>query len=232
MAVSMIKLLSILAAVTLPAQDLPQDAGHLWQTENAWALGAGATLATAAYATDDTPRDQLSSVDGVARVTDVYGAGTFSIPATIGLWGVGHTTQHRGLRDFGYGLTRTLGLTQLVVGPLKVASHRLRPNGANHRSFPSGHTANTFAIARFVQRQTNSWVSVPFYGMAVLTGAGRIEGRQHYLSDVVMGATVGLIVGSTVGREPSSATSRKQEGRVRWQPMTRTRGLKVRIQLN
>ncbi|MBI91635.1 MAG: hypothetical protein CME05_00275 [Gemmatimonadaceae bacterium] len=49
-------------------------------------LGAGATLATAAYATDDTPRDQLSSVDGVARVTDVYGAGTFSIPDAIGLW--------------------------------------------------------------------------------------------------------------------------------------------------
>jgi membrane-associated phospholipid phosphatase len=221
----MTKLLCILASLTLPARDLPQDASNLWQTDNALVVGAGASLAAAAYATKDSPRSELSFVDGPARITDVYGAGTFNIPVAIGLWGFGHATHNEPVRDFGHGLTRALGLTQLVVGPMKVLSHRLRPNEANHRSFPSGHTANTFAMARFIQHETSTTISLPFYALAVLTGAGRVEGRQHYLSDVLMGATLGVIVGSTVGRDRSS-------GRVSWQPMTQAPGLRLRVALN
>lgn len=222
---AMTKLLCILASLTLPARDLPQDAGNLWQTDNVFVVGVGASLATAAYATNDAPRSELSSVDGPARITDTYGAGTFNIPIAIGLWGFGHATHNEPVRDFGHGLTRALGLTQLVVGPIKVLSHRLRPNEANHRSFPSGHTANTFAMARFIQRETSTTISLPFYALAAITGAGRVEGRQHYLSDVLMGATLGIIVGGTVGREQSS-------GRVSWQPMTQAPGLRLRVRLN
>ena len=56
---------------------------------------------------------------------------------------------------------------------------------------------------------------------AALTGAGRIEGRKHHLSDVVMGATVGLLVGSTVGRDTPRTS------RLSWQPMQRATGLQL-----
>ncbi len=221
----MAKLLCILASLTLPARDLPQDAGNLWQSNNVMWLGAGTSLAAAAYMTKDSPGDELSAVEGPARLTDIYGAGTFNIPVSIGLWGLGHAAGHQPTRDIGHGLTRALGLTQLIVGPIKVLTHRLRPNGTNHRSFPSGHTANTFAIARFIQRQTSTSIAVPFYALAAVTGAGRIEGRQHYLSDVVIGATMGVLAGSAVGRT-------QRTGRLSWQPMMDAPGLQVSLQLD
>lgn len=227
------KFIWILAALATPVRDLPQDAGGLWVAPNALYIGAGASLAASARAADDTPQEDLSGIHDITGVTDVYGAGSFSIPVALGLWGAGRATNRPALASFGQGLTRTLGLTQLIVGPLKLISQRRRPDGSNHHSFPSGHTANTFAIARYIHRQTSTMTAVPFYTMAALTGAGRIEGRKHYLSDVVMGATLGLIAGSTIDRDGSGVRDGdRDDRRLSWQPMTGATGLHLRLQLD
>ena len=102
------------------------------------------------------------------------------------------------MRDLGAQLTRTLALTQITVGPLKLATQRRRPDGTNRFSFPSGHTANAFAAARLVQRRYGNRVAFPLYAVGGFTAAGRVAGTRHYVSDVIAGATVGLIVGSSV----------------------------------
>jgi len=40
---------------------------------------------------------------------------------------------------------------------------------------------------------------MPLYVLAAVTGVGRMEGNRHYLSDVLMGAAVGIAVGSVTG---------------------------------
>lgn len=89
-----------------------------------------------------------------------------------------------------------LGYTEL----LKAAVGRERPNGQDNKSFPSGHTSNSFALAAVAERHYGWKVGVPAYALAAVVGASRIQQDKHYLSDVVGGATLGYIVGRTVVR--------------------------------
>jgi membrane-associated phospholipid phosphatase len=148
-------------------------------------LGLGA--AGVAHNWDDNAKDGLErvfSIGSPADFTNIYGASSFNLPMSFGLWGSA--------------LLRTLALTQLVVGPIKFAVRRERPDGSNRRSFPSGHTANGFAIARLLHRSYGRPVGIPLYLVAGFVGAGRIEHDRHFFSDVVMGAVLGTIVGNSV----------------------------------
>lgn len=64
----------------------------------------------------------------------------------------------------------------------------------NYWSFPSGHAASAFALARVLAKEYPEY-KVLFYGGAVLVGLSRIYLDKHYTSDVVMGAAIGLYAG-------------------------------------
>lgn len=84
-----------------------------------------------------------------------------------------------------------------MVTPLKLATNRLRPNGDNDESFPSGHTAQAFISATFLHREyghLSPWYSIGGYTLAGSVGALRILNNKHYLSDVLFGAGIGILV--------------------------------------
>jgi len=70
-----------------------------------------------------------------------------------------------------------------------------RPDGSNHLSFPSGHTAEAFASAEFLRQEykdVSPWYGVAGYAMAATTGYLRIYNNRHWLSDVIGGAGIGI----------------------------------------
>ncbi|QNK63409.1 phosphatase PAP2 family protein [Pedobacter sp. PAMC26386] len=72
---------------------------------------------------------------------------------------------------------------------------RERPNGADNFSFPSGHTANAFAAAEFLNqeyRDVSPWIGYAGYAAATATGVLRLYNNAHWLSDVVAGAGFGI----------------------------------------
>ena len=82
----------------------------------------------------------------------------------------------------------------------EVRDHRLRPNGGDHMSFPSGHASSTATLAASISAMYD-WdleISIPLYATAVFVGASRIQDNMHYLSDVMAGIALGTIVGSGV----------------------------------
>jgi len=104
----------------------------------------------------------------------------------------------------------TYTATEIVKNLVK----RVRPDGSDTQSFFSGHTANTFAAATFLHLELfdlyNEWdlarenpafntflrastFSV-LYGWAGYVGYSRLRDNKHYLSDVVVGATVGTLI--------------------------------------
>ncbi len=83
---------------------------------------------------------------------------------------------------------------QKVVDILKTLSARERPNGANLRSFPSGHSAGAFGLATTLDGIYGKKIGIPAYAMAFFVASSRIHDNKHYLSDVIAGGLVGTIV--------------------------------------
>lgn len=62
----------------------------------------------------------------------------------------------------------------------------------NTASFPSGHTANAFALATSLTLETKKWyVAVPSYAWAGTVTYSRLHLGVHYPTDVIAGAAIG-----------------------------------------
>jgi membrane-associated phospholipid phosphatase len=86
-----------------------------------------------------------------------------------------------------------------AVQTLKLLIPERRPDTGQKGSFPSGHSANTMAIAAIcsVQRpeQTVGW-----YLSAISISLARIALRRHHVRDVVVGSLLGVTVAALVAR--------------------------------
>ncbi|MBK0378904.1 phosphatase PAP2 family protein [Mucilaginibacter segetis] len=88
------------------------------------------------------------------------------------------------------------GIMGLTVFSLKHATNRLRPDGSDRFSFPSGHTGNAFAAAEFMAQEYSEksiWYGVAGYSFATATAILRVYNRDHWFSDVIAGAGFGII---------------------------------------
>ncbi|MBQ1308418.1 MAG: phosphatase PAP2 family protein [Ruminococcus sp.] len=104
----------------------------------------------------------------------------------------------------------SIGLTSLMgEGIIKHAVKRVRPchdldeedkllnNPRTFYSFPSGHTASSFAVAMVViLSHCPVYVMLPILMIASLIGFSRVYLRVHYLTDVVVGLFLGLVCGT------------------------------------
>ena len=110
------------------------------------------------------------------------------------------------------------------MAALKVATQRERPDGSDHYSFPSGHTSNAFAWATGGAHYSGPKLGSPSFAFAALIGVGRMEKNAHYLTDVVAGATLGVIVGRTVIRRDGEPLPGTHPAQFRISPSTGPRG--------
>lgn len=83
-----------------------------------------------------------------------------------------------------------------TVNVMKVKTNVMRPDGSNSHSFPSGHTATAFMAATMMSKEyggRSPWYSIGAYSIATATGLTRMANNKHWLSDVLVGAGVGII---------------------------------------
>jgi membrane-associated phospholipid phosphatase len=99
----------------------------------------------------------------------------------------------------------------LVVEGLKHTVGRVRPDGDRRRSnssFPSSHAANAFAIAAVFARRVRR-LAVPMWLLAATVAWSRIYLNRHFLSDVVVGAVLGLACAWIAARWARGRDSRR-----------------------
>ncbi len=90
----------------------------------------------------------------------------------------------------------------LVVEAIKRSVGRPRPDGERKRSnssFPSGHAATSVAVAMIFARAWPRLAAV-FWALAVWVGLSRMYLNRHFLSDVLVAAAIGVVVGWAVLR--------------------------------
>jgi len=102
----------------------------------------------------------------------------------------------------------------VLVQSIKSITNTRRPNGGHH-SFPSGHTSNAFALADMVHHELKDFHPVLAYSgylFATTTGVFRILNNKHWVSDVLVGAGVGMLVTDVFYRiQSKNKTFKKQK---------------------
>lgn len=91
----------------------------------------------------------------------------------------------------------TLIPVNAAVEVLKLTVNRTRPDGERKRansSFPSSHAANAATLA-FVLACRWRWLAVPLWLTAGTVGFSRIYLNRHFLSDVLFGMAIGVVLG-------------------------------------
>lgn len=86
-------------------------------------------------------------------------------------------------------------LTIGVAESLKRTVGDVRPDGEDDRSFPSGHTAISYMLATMLHKEygcRSPWISLGAYTVATTTAASRMIHNRHWMSDIVVGAGIGV----------------------------------------
>lgn len=192
------------------ARGFVEDVTHLPSTENAYLTLVGGALALGAHQFDQSFNAHLRShydlVNTAFAPAKYFGDTPEQVALSLGTYFYGRVADKPKASHLGMDLIRAQLLTESLVQPLKFATHRRRPDGSNHQSFPSGHAAVTFAGATVLERHLGWKRSALAYGVATYVAASRLHDNVHYLSDVAFGAAVGAIAGRTV----------TQHGRTTW----------------
>jgi membrane-associated phospholipid phosphatase len=89
-----------------------------------------------------------------------------------------------------------MSVTKLIVGrPRPLSGVTWNPGNGSSSSFFSGHTVMAFAPTGFVHKRYGIWHALPLYAMASFVGFSRVAAQAHYITDVLVGAGVGVGMG-------------------------------------
>jgi hypothetical protein len=200
--------------ITLPQAFLHDQIG-LWSspskarlTDATWLVPLGG-LAAAFFATDsDFSRHLSSDPNTLTRYRHASDYGVYSMAAGAGgFYFLGLLTHDDHARETGF-LSGEATLDSLAITEaLSYATGRQRPdqgNGdgrfrKNGTSFPSDHAAAAWAIAGMVAHEyPNPFLKFLSYGAATAVSVSRMNAKQHFPSDVLIGAAIGYLTSSYV----------------------------------
>lgn len=162
---------------------------------------------------DDDIMDALGQDANRERISG-YVSHVGTLPVNFGVAGgtyvIGKMTKNTYLSDTGLLTLEALTDTTILTGIAKVAADRKRPidggdgsflNGGH--SFFSGHSSLSWTTATVLASRYphNPWVKYPAFALATAASVSRITAREHFASDVLVGTTVGILIGRYVARK-------------------------------
>lgn len=186
---------------------LAGDFKRLTASRNLFLAAIGTTTAVSVHAMDSRVASftwGTGSVQEALEPGQIAGSFLTQAGSALAVYAIGRTTGHARFATIGAEIFRAQLVAQGTTQALKLATQRTRPDGTT-LSLPSGHTAAAFATATVLQRELGWKTGAPAYAVATWVAASRMQTHRHFLSDVVAGATVGLLAGRTVtlGRGPA-----------------------------
>lgn len=187
---------------------------HLHRTDASWLAPLG--IATVALIATDrrTSRALVEHGDNLSRLRisrNISRGGSFYVVGgtAAAFYFAGRALHNDRARETGLLSAEALIDSSIVVSVLKVASQRQRPPAddssgeffAGGSSFPSGHAASVWSVATVIDQeygQHRPLVRLGVYGLATAVSLSRYTGRNHFLSDVLVGSAMGYGIGRYV----------------------------------
>jgi membrane-associated phospholipid phosphatase len=153
---------------------------------------------------------QQDTFDTISNVGAVY----IPIAAIVGGYAAGAWRKDDYLQQTAVLSAEAILDAQIINLPLKYAINRQTPEQGDGtgrfwphgpstwpdgQSMPSGHSLTAWSMAHVVAARYPGWrVSLVAYGLATTVSASRVMARQHFPSDVLVGSTLGYLIGGYV----------------------------------
>ena len=185
---------------------LGSDLKHLPRRNSVYWLAGGTAAALAIHPADDDINARLVGsdfADAFFKPGKVIGSTPFVLSAAAATYIWGRTHKQTRVRHLGMDLIESTLLAEGITQLIKVAVRRdrpIHPDGSKNPgyAFPSGHATVTFAAATVLQQHLGWKAAVPTYLVASYVAMSRLHDNRHFASDVVFGATDGIIIGRSV----------------------------------
>ena len=171
----------------------------------------GAAMSIENQVRADVLKMHNSSLDKFNGVTEHFGRPIYGGILSGLLYSSGLIFSDNYVKETGQMLAEAIIANGIYTEVLKITFGRARPFTnephtdidflefeleTNENSLPSGHTSTAFTIATVLsERLDNIYASITLYSLASLTAYQRIYSDVHWLSDVVLGASLGTFIG-------------------------------------
>jgi membrane-associated phospholipid phosphatase len=191
-----------------------------------WTVFGGVAAATTlAFVYDDEVYSLVdkslnhSRSENISKYTDVFGEEYFILPSVALTYAFCSISDNCRLKNLSLAALQSFVYAEVVSAGLKVLTCRLRPSEFNSQrptansqtwlgpfksfestSFPSGHAMRSFALATTVAGfyPDKKWIGIVSYSLAMMTSVGRVISKEHWTSDVIVGAALGYFIGRGV----------------------------------
>jgi len=176
-----------------------------------WQVGAVVGIGVLSMAVVDEPVQQWvtnpehrsGSVEGIANTTQRFGQVEVVVPVTAGIIIAGLVTSNQALFHSGLRIGASVAVASLVTGVAKYALGVESPSQTDEpadfdplsgsASMWSGHTALAFSFATSLSQELHRpWATAGLYTLATATALSRVYQNDHWVSDVMIGAAVGV----------------------------------------
>ena len=175
-----------------------------------------------------------------------YGVVTYANLFAVATYTTGWIVGNDGIRVTGRLMFESLALSGITVISMRYIAGRARPYGDNGpwdfhwfetrnavQSFPSGHATVAFAFSTVLAERIDTfWSRIAFYGMATMTAYARVYNHQHWSSDVVVAAGLGMLAGFHVVREEERRSGETTSGASRLQFYPALSGIRIEYSLH
>ena len=157
-------------------------------------------------------RNQSSTATDILQIGAIYGNVGFAAAVSGSVYIGGKIFKNPELAATGRMLIEGVFYSGLTNTVIKVVSGRSRPFTNQgpyffepfqisdpHNSFPSGHVTMAFTLSKILSnRIENIYASVLLYTLASTTVVQRMYSDKHWLSDCILGASIGYFTGAAV----------------------------------
>lgn len=188
---------------------------HFDQTDLTMA-GIIITMTGASFSLDNKLREdvlktQNSHLDKITYWGEKFGRPVYASILSGLLYSSGLLFNKKHLRETGQILAEAMLCTGFYTQILKFTFGRARPYtgdgntdidlfefafDSDENALPSGHTSIAFTVAAVLsERIDNIYTSIALYSLASLTAYQRIYDDKHWLSDTILGAALGTVIG-------------------------------------
>ena len=177
---------------------LPADFAHLFTPANGIIAGVGGAGSAAVHPKDDEIAQRIRAEAGgrehFFEAGSPIGNGGAQSGFALGMYIIGRASHSARVGALGADLVDAQIVNAVITQGLKTAVSRRRPTGSR-RSFPSGHTSATFATAAVIEQHYGWKVAAPFYALGGYVSFSRMVDNEHWASDVIFGAAIGIVSG-------------------------------------